>query len=352
MSMYLTRRDVRRCTPLVALAAALLWSCGQGTTPAPPSWQQLQESVQPHAIASVAPTFLASLPSTDQIAFVDPATEKVTEYLDMTFPPGEIVVHPTRPFAYVESPNGIIVLRLTNQKVEMTFAVPSGFSHLLVGQDGDTLYGLAGGAIVGISTATGVTVHTFSFPSPITSFAQSSLDHLIFASVPSQDEVLVIDPHTGMLVHTIVGPVCRDQKPCHPDQLVASTDGKFIAGVARKKDNGVAIFDAQTFRRVANVGSGTQLAGMNAAADQAWYVHHRRGFDEFSVVNLFPPFAQATRPFVEPMGPFFGRVAFDVTGTIGLATFSATNKTGLVDVEGSGVTILTQTTPSWIAYAH
>ena len=307
---------------------------------------------------SAPPEFLVSLPTTDQVALVDAKTETVKQYFNMGFAPGEIVVDPSHPYAYMNNAGSFVVFDLIRNKVRETFAVPSDLSHLAFGRGGEVIYGISNGAIDAVTTHLGSVRKVISYTAPISSFAQSVLTGDIFASVPSQGNVIVVDPASGQIVHTITVPPCIYGHVCHPDQLVASDDGRFILGVADTRSNGIVTYDAQTYAQVSyhfHVGCHgwpITLIGVNRAMDQAWYkgLCYYRNYDVLRVVNM----GSASNSTGAPTGfvPIhYGRVAFDAAGQIGLVTYATPTESGLLSIAGPPMKILMQTTPTWITFA-
>ena len=307
---------------------------------------------------SAPPEFLASLPATDQIALIDAKTETVKQYLGLGFAPGEIIVDPSHPYAYMNNAGSLVEFDLIRNKVRRSFTVPNDLSHLAFGRGGDVIYGITSGAIDAVSTHLGSVRQVISYSAPISSFAQSALTGDIFASVPSQGNIIVVDPTSGQIVHTITVPPCAYGHVCHPDQLVASDDGRFVLGVADTRSNGIVTYDAQTYAQVSyrfHVGCHgwpITLIGVDRAMDQAWYkgLCYYRNFDILRVVGMGSAFDSSSAPTrVVPI--HYGRVAFDAAGQIGLVTYATPTETGLLSVAGPQTKILMQTTPTWITYA-
>ena len=123
---------------ILALCAQALSACS-GLGHIGPSQLNLPASASMHAAPYPLPTpgFLVSLPSTSQVAFIDLATEQISQFIGVGFPAGEIVVHPTRPLAYLGEPSTVAVLDLQTRSIVKTFNVPADFSHLAIGLSGE-----------------------------------------------------------------------------------------------------------------------------------------------------------------------------------------------------------------------
>lgn len=320
------------------------------------------------------PAFLVSFPFADEVGVVDPASGQMSELLLIKGSPGEIAINPVRPTAYVmvaisQGPSEAAVIELgadTGRGIAVSTYVqmPPSYHNLTVGGGGDEIFGVSNGQIDVISAKSGALLRTYSYSSAVASIALAN--NRLFASLPAIDEVLAIDPASGDVIHTIVGPPCTLSKACHPDRLSASPGGKYIIGVAATREIDVVWYDTSTYKRVGRAvlqgsggcrvdGQGLIPIGIDAAADEIWFKHGCKVLPgQVAVVTSTNPPPQDGLPIHDSsrrIGESIGGVAFDNLGQTGYIEFFGRPFTGLAPVAGPNGQIPTESPATAISFS-
>src|SRR5215469_12676463 len=80
------------------------------------------------------PSILLTLPSLNELAFVDPSTQQIEQMDNIYQSPGAIVLHPRRPIAFIATDNNtqILYFDLNCQVPIGSVSLPDGFSDLQI----------------------------------------------------------------------------------------------------------------------------------------------------------------------------------------------------------------------------
>jgi DNA-binding beta-propeller fold protein YncE len=213
-------------------AAAFVAGCStySATTPGAPGLPARSSQAVVRGIASSA--LLVTLPSTDQLAFVDPATLTIRALLPLPANPTDVVMHPTHSIAFVAVTNGIQLVDTARQKLLPLISVPGGFIRFAVAPDGDVIYAVNSiGVVSVISVVHRAVLQTFNVGANAGGIAYSSTYGEIYVSTPDTNAVAVFDAKTFAPDKPFYGGRCpkgRSIDPCDPADLTVSPDGKYL----------------------------------------------------------------------------------------------------------------------------
>jgi DNA-binding beta-propeller fold protein YncE len=274
-----------------------------------------------------APAVIITLPQTNQVALLDPSTGEIEGVYYVAGDPSQVVANPARGFAYIAVNNGsgIAVFDKLYHEVSKVVSVPAGFSTMQISRDGSIIYALSSaGTLSVVSLPSGDIISTLSVGASPGGEALSPQLHRLFVSLPSTDQIEIIDTRTLGIVEHFYGGWCdRTHGGCDPGELAMSPDGRYLFGAGSQN---ILAFDGASGKILdlfhLSYPGAENFLGVDAEQNALLYGYRFGNFVNVGSILMDPPFGG---------GPFGAGFRRD-TGFSGLAS----NGTGTTVWTGIG----------------
>jgi len=234
----------------------------------------------------------------DQVAVLDPTTNKIRRVARFPLTRFPMVASPTKPLLFVLDWNTATQIYFINTNtigLVGTVSTTSEITGMTLGDNGNILYAASGDQVLEISVQTRTIKAAITLPGTVWDVAVVGQGHKLYATLPDLHEFAVIDATTNTVRGFVPAGRCDHRtghEPCSPRDIRTSPGGRYAIAVSGR--NAIAV-DTMTGTVLASPAAEGFLyhdyaLAVDPSTNELWINGAGVKQSQYTSINMLPPF--------------------------------------------------------------